>query len=91
MVLEAFVVTYAPLSNKREIKNLKTNSKTIEDNLSITDEMSAESIEIEGRSRNLYLWALKFHFLFYSIKILSCEKFPLADDPRFYLSPLRKR
>ena len=64
-----FVVTFASLSNKKEIKKLKANAKTIEDSLSNTHEMSAKLIEIEDRSRrkNLLIEGIKpffpmFHF-----------------------------
>ena len=47
-------VRFAPLSNGK-FENLKENTRTIEDNLSNTDEMSAISIGIVERSRNLWL------------------------------------
>ena len=64
-----FVVTFASLSNKKEIKKLKANAKTIEDNLSNTHEKSPKLIEIEDRYRrnNLLIEGVKpfspmFHF-----------------------------
>ena len=47
-------VRFAPLSNGK-FENLKENTRTIEDNLSNTDEMSAISTGIEEKSRNLCL------------------------------------
>lgn len=66
-------VRFAPLSNGK-FENLKENTRTIEDNLSNTDEMSAISTGIEEKSRNLCLWALQLHFHENSFKVIPALK-----------------